>query len=279
MGWETRPGGCTYYYRKQRQPDGTVTSEYIGYGPVAELIAYRDGLDRHERNVVRLELEQFKAEQRRIDQAVDAYRGRVREVVRRLLRAAGFHQHKGQWRLKRSMTNELSKRATPAEYDEYQKLFSAAESSPTAQRLTALRKYAASHAQIFNEVFILSNTTCDTVIKAYTKNEAMRIHLRAEINGLKRSLGYAAATSMERLLIDDVALCWLRLQIMEQLYTQGHAKAKGDVLRYSQYLEGRLSATRRRYLQAMETLARVRGLLSRIGVQVNIAQQQIVQNG
>jgi hypothetical protein len=84
---------------------------------------------------------------------------------------------------------------------------------------------------------------------------------------------------MERLLIDDIALCWLRLQTMEDLYSHNYERAKGDGLRLSRYLEGRLSATRRRYLQSIESLARVRGLLSRIGVQVNFARQQIIANG
>ena len=49
---------------------------------------------------------------------------------------------------------------------------------------------------------------------------------------------------------------------------------KDITLTMGKYWEGRLSAAQRRHLRAVETLARVRRLLSRIpAVQVNIATQ------
>lgn len=84
------------------------------------------------------------------------------------------------------------------------------------------------------------------------------------------------ASPIEKLLLDDIVLCWLRLQFMEYRYTN---EFNGSVsITKADHLERRLSATRRRYLQAVESLAKVRRLLSRAGVQVNVAQQQVVMN-
>ncbi len=40
MAWETR-GGRRYYYRKRRQADGTITSEYMGHGASGELFSIK----------------------------------------------------------------------------------------------------------------------------------------------------------------------------------------------------------------------------------------------
>ncbi len=76
-----------------------------------------------------------------------------------------------------------------------------------------------------------------------------------------------------------VVLYWLRLQFFEQTYTRNYNTGDGVSFAKAAYLEKRLSATQRRYLRAVESLSRVQGLLARAGVQINVAQQQLVVNG
>ena len=85
-------------------------------------------------------------------------------------------------------------------------------------------------------------------------------------------MGWEVAPPLERLLIEHVALCWLRVQCVEQRYAQ--IMAKSITLEQGRYWESRLSASQRRYLRATETLARVRKL--RLPpVQVNIGEKQV----
>ena len=68
------------------------------------------------------------------------------------------------------------------------------------------------------------------------------------------------------------ALCWLRLQLIEQQYSG--VQAGNMTLPQGDYWERRLSAAQRRYLRAVETLARVRRL--RVpALQVNIGEKQV----
>ena len=100
MGWEPRGRG-RYYYHKKRD-GGRVVSEYCGRGDLGHMVAaevdsgktlfalLRD-LDRAERQ-----------EQRAIDAAIDQAGGLVRALMQDALTRAGYHQHKRQWRKRRT---------------------------------------------------------------------------------------------------------------------------------------------------------------------------------
>jgi hypothetical protein len=65
-------------------------------------------------------------------------------------------------------------------------------------------------------------------------------------------------------------LCWLRLNIIENR----HEAQSNQTLAQGDYGERTLSSTQKRYLRAVETLAKIRKL--GINVQINIADKQIV---
>jgi hypothetical protein len=95
MAWERG-----YYYRV-REVNGRVVREYVGTGRVAELAAQLDAIKREERAT---EAAAWRAEKARLD-ALDADVAALIEVTdlaaAAALLAAGFHQHKRQWRRKR----------------------------------------------------------------------------------------------------------------------------------------------------------------------------------
>ena len=89
---------------------------------------------------------------------------------------------------------------------------------------------------------------------------------------MREELGFPQASALERLLIDRVILCWLRLHHVEFHYT---AVLENSIpLPRANYWERRLSAAQHRYLQACESLARIRKLIIPI-VQVNIGEKQV----
>ena len=87
---------------------------------------------------------------------------------------------------------------------------------------------------------------------------------------MKDELGYQLAPPLERLLVEQVVLCWLHLNIVEIEYTDliGASPSPADAAHW----EKRLSAAQGRYLRACETLARIRRLARNTpALQVNIA--------
>ncbi len=87
---------------------------------------------------------------------------------------------------------------------------------------------------------------------------------------MKDELGYPIAPPLERLLIEQVVLCWLHMYLIDLEYTA--ATAQSIPLASADHWERRLSAAQRRYLRACESLARIRKLARATpALQVNIA--------
>jgi hypothetical protein len=95
MAWERG-----YYYRVRRE-GRRVVREYVGTGRIAELAAQLDALERQKRAA---EAAAWRAEKARLD-ALDAKVSALIDLTdlaaAAALLAAGFHQHKRQWRRKR----------------------------------------------------------------------------------------------------------------------------------------------------------------------------------
>jgi hypothetical protein len=100
MGWDMRG----YYYRVRRV-GGKVVRQYVGRGPLADLVAAADESDRLIRDQDR---EAAKAVSAELSDLEDGLRGLdelVEAVARALLLAAGYRRHKrGEWRKHRGGT-------------------------------------------------------------------------------------------------------------------------------------------------------------------------------
>jgi hypothetical protein len=99
MAWKTI-NDRRYYYRSERV-GGRVKSTYIGAGESGSLMANMVAFERLERAAAREQLrdewEEFDAEESAVSEWFDG----VQAVADAAMIAAGFHQHKGQWRRKR----------------------------------------------------------------------------------------------------------------------------------------------------------------------------------
>jgi hypothetical protein len=105
-----------YYYRV-RKVGGRVVREYVGTGPVAELAAQLDAIERERRE---MRAADWRVEKTRLD-AIDADVAALIELTDlaagAALVAAGFHQHKRQWRRKRHENGSRPDRPQGTEQD------------------------------------------------------------------------------------------------------------------------------------------------------------------
>ncbi len=100
MAWETRNGRGRYYTRSRRR-DGKVVREYIGNGPAAELAAELDRREREERGKRRGTERQTRQKLADQDSPLKALHDDVEALARCALLVAGFHCHRGEWRVRR----------------------------------------------------------------------------------------------------------------------------------------------------------------------------------
>lgn len=78
---------------------------------------------------------------------------------------------------------------------------------------------------------------------------------------LKKELGYNEASPVIKLLIEQAVLCYIRQGMVEHLYSRRLSSTyRFDV---GAHWEMRLTLCQRRYIRALTTLAKVRGLLAR----------------
>lgn len=99
MGWEKR-GNREYYYRKVRE-GSRVRSVYVGRGELAQLTAALIAMQREDRSNQNQELRLEQALLRAFDLEVHAMEAVIITITEAALLAAGFHQHKRQWRKRR----------------------------------------------------------------------------------------------------------------------------------------------------------------------------------
>jgi hypothetical protein len=97
MGWDKGR-----YYTRSTKINGRVRREYIGTGPLAELVAELDAIGRESKEAER---EAFRAEREELD-ALDAPFAELDDlaelVAHAALAAAGFRRHhRGEWRRRR----------------------------------------------------------------------------------------------------------------------------------------------------------------------------------
>lgn len=100
MGWERR-GHKSYCYRKERCGD-RVRTIYVGRADIGVLVAESDTIlrQRNEAQRAKERLEEERASDA-LDQGIESLTRLSSTLVDAVLIAAGFHQHKRQWRMRR----------------------------------------------------------------------------------------------------------------------------------------------------------------------------------
>lgn len=271
MGLETR-SNRQYYYRKIRI-GRTVRSIYTGAGDLAISLAQLAALDRQR-------TAQEAANRRKTREAEQARERGASELTAQAfglghatLLLAGWRQHKRQWRRRRyPMTqakptaelrtsyNALPRLPEPGDYsdDAACAIFARCNHQlASEQDVAALRRLLAARFDTLTNSNGQLRVPLDVEVRSYELSPPDREFLRADLAARRRALGYADAPALERPLIDHLLLCELRLNVIEQQYT-AIWKPGSVPLERARFWEQRLNAAQRRYLAAVEMLAKLR---------------------
>jgi len=144
--------------------------------------------------------------------------------------------------------------------------------APTDEDLAAARKLLKGSPDLWRVYGDVCDMVTRNVISGIRAAAGVKESISAGREAMLHQFGYETAPLMERMLIDHILLCWLRLQLAEHRYTsfwQGDGSTE-----LAMFWEKRLSAVQRRYLRAVETLARIRRM-DLPAIQVNVADKQV----
>lgn len=167
--------------------------------------------------------------------------------------------------------------ATNDVYNEFVRLMDAVDKKkPAPADVTALRSYLRKHPEVIDRAGGMLDQAANQIINylGAGKVSSGREFLEADYSEVKRRAGWENATPLERMLIDAIALAWLTFYVAQQ--RQAVFLESGGTMRLGEYIDRRVSAAHRRYLQSIEALARVRKLATVTPAVFNIANQQIV---
>lgn len=92
------------YYRNVRR-GGKPRKEYVASGVMAELVADIDATAKEQRKQHREAEKQARLRLERADESISALEKQSSLLLHAALHAAGFHQHKREWRLKRDQAS------------------------------------------------------------------------------------------------------------------------------------------------------------------------------
>ena len=143
---------------------------------------------------------------------------------------------------------------------------------PKPEDMKALRRMLNESPELWRFAGDLAEQACLSTIEKVNATPAIKESMRRGVGALKKELGFNEAPQLERLLIEQVVMCWLRLSLAEYQYT--NVMQQSITLTLGMYWEKRLSSAQRRYTRAIETLARVRKLSRTTpALQINIATE------
>jgi hypothetical protein len=97
--------------------------------------------------------------------------------------------------------------------------------------------------------------------------------VRAGVDKLKEDLGYKSAPPLEKLLINQISLCWLRLNMLER--THWIKTYESHISEDGLYWDRRLNNAQRRFTRACDSLARVRKLI--LAAELHKAQLEAIK--
>jgi hypothetical protein len=94
---------------------------------------------------------------------------------------------------------------------------------------------------------------------AVGNSAARRESLGRFIENMKHELDYQNSSFVEKMLIREICVRWLRLQTMEQMHFE--VMSKNHTLEQGIYVDKQLERAQKRYLRALETFTKVRKML------------------
>ena len=145
---------------------------------------------------------------------------------------------------------------------------------PAKKDVKALRNFLREHPELWAFVGDLTEQAILHLIEKTQGKPGLKESLKTGYRQLQKELGMETSPPLERLLIQQVVMAWLRLSYVEYWYTDN--TEGGELIRRVDHWDRRLNAAQRRFLRACSTLARIRKM-NLPPIQVNIGRNQINQ--
>ena len=146
---------------------------------------------------------------------------------------------------------------------------------PTKEARDELARILREHPELWRVAGDLAEQTNRRMIEVMKAPATMKMSLNTGLTQMAAELTQPGDGELEKLIIRQIVGCWLRLSFVEYSLAIGSAEGSFNMAQGA-YWEKRTSAEQRRYLRAIESLARVRRLRLP-AVQVNIGAQQVNQ--
>ncbi len=129
--------------------------------------------------------------------------------------------------------------------------------NPAQQDIEALREMMREDASIWQNHGDWAKQTELVILNEYFETSGFPLEtVKKKLANLRDELGWENATVLEKLLIRQVCLTWLRLYYLERQHHQ--ATSGSHSLVSGTYWDKRLSMAQKRHLKAVESLAKVR---------------------
>jgi len=150
------------------------------------------------------------------------------------------------------------------ESDDSEKLaiFEATNKEKPKQRdIEALDKLFEESPYIWRQVGNVAGRVKDSIISAQSGNSHLIIEATTKkVADLRDKLGWSNSSQLEKIIIEQVCLNWLRLNSLE--LTHENKLRESHTLAVGEYWDKLLTQAQKRYLRACESLAKVRKLLA-----------------
>jgi hypothetical protein len=270
MGWK-RIGNREYYYRSERR-DGRIVSIYEPgqFGKLhAELVAGRRRL----RNLELRAMQAAKDWAESSEGAVRDWLAKVHAFVGMVMVAAGFHQHKRQWRRKRRMNGEIGKVKPPAPGVETERLIErAARGDETCYgQVLALLDDPERGPVLVDGIGSLANVVrIKLVANIAGKDILLQEALHERLRRMSDALLGDGQSPIEAVLVERAVVCWLLVWRYEHVAVDVH---KMPIIQ-ADFQQRLITAAHNRLNSALKTLAQVRKL-ALPSLQLNIGENQV----
>lgn len=147
-------------------------------------------------------------------------------------------------------------------YEDLQKILAATnKKNPKESDLATLREMMREDASIWQIYGDWARQSQDVILNEYFENSGFVLEtVKKKLADLRDELGWENAAEIEKLLIRQICLSWLRLYYVERQHHQftsgSHSLTSGI------YWDKRLSMAQKRHLRAIESLAKVRKMMA-----------------
>jgi hypothetical protein len=160
------------------------------------------------------------------------------------------------------MIDELQATFKENDFDDYKSIRDIIERTnkekPKREDVAQLKRMLADSPRLWRVAGDFSEHALHTVVSSITGTPFLLESVRAGVEHTQSDLGYKDAPPLERMMINQIALCWLRLNMLERTHwTKTYESHNTET---GLYWDRRLTNAQRRFTRAVESLAKVRAL-------------------